>query len=724
MYTANEIGETILDFNIDFSYELKKEKALHNVIGSISKGTCVVLCGESGCGKSTLLRCLNHLIPEFYEGVFNGHILVHAEDIGNKNIGEVGEIISSVFQDPRSQFFTMESDTEISFGLENKGLAPELIKERTKEAFSKFGLEYLENREVFKLSSGERQLIAIMAAWAMDTDIILLDEPTANLDYSAIEKLKEILLLLKKEGKTLIISEHRLYYLQGLADEFWLMKNGSLYEKYEQNKFTAFSQSELHDLCLRVTDLKQIQVPDEQLKRGSDKLEVRNLSFGYKKQKILKDVSFTASLGEVNCFIGKNACGKTTLGKCISGLLKSHYGSILLNGEKMSYKQLAQKSLFIMQEAEFQFFTNSVLSELRYGVNPSKYGEIEPLLKRFNLWEHRNSHPFSLSGGQMQKLTLMMAYLSDKRVIILDEPTSGLDKKSLDTIVELIKDMKQQKIVIVISHDLEFIAAVSNKCLEINDGAVRQMYEINSNESIEKIAKIFETDCFENRAPAEKVKKMLDPRTNLLFLLLCMIAAGIDNKQLIFEYNLLALLFSIANKRYKSFIAGSIIIGAIYGVEVILPCEITLFMANLLPRFILIFLLFPIILGGRGATNMLAGLRKIGTPERIVLILSVSFRFFPVLQNDFNLSRQVLKTRETGECKNIIQKKIAYLEALVISLIFRVIRIGETLSASAETRGIGLKHKKTSYVSLRFHLYDYLLMMGMISILMIHIFEK
>ena len=121
---------------------------------------------------------------------------------------------------------------------------------------------------------------------------------------------------------------------------------------------------------------------------------------------------------------------------------------------------------------------------------------------------------------------------------------------------------------------------------------------------------------------------------------------------------------------------------------------------------------------------MLAGLRKIGTPERIVLILSVSFRFFPVLQNDFNLSRQVLKTRETGECKNIIQKKIAYLEALVISLIFRVIRIGETLSASAETRGIGLKHKKTSYVSLQFHLYDYLLMMGMLSILIIHIFEK
>lgn len=201
MDKVNEIGEPVLDFKIDFSYELKKEKALSHVKGSISKGRCVVLCGGSGSGKSTLLRCLNHLIPEFYEGLFNGYILVNDKNISHKNMGEVGELISSVFQDPRSQFFTMESDTEVSFGLENKGLSFEKIRERTKEAFSKFNLEYLENREVFKLSSGERQLIAIMAAWAMDTDIILFDEPTANLDYLAIEKLKEILLLLKKKGK-------------------------------------------------------------------------------------------------------------------------------------------------------------------------------------------------------------------------------------------------------------------------------------------------------------------------------------------------------------------------------------------------------------------------------------------------------------------------------------------------------------------------------------------
>ncbi len=724
MGRTSEVCETILDFKMDFSYESNKEKALNNVIGSISKGQCVVLCGESGCGKSTLLRCLNHLIPEFYDGIFNGHILVNSEDIGNKNVGEVGETISSVFQDPRSQFFTMESDTEIAFGLENKGLTHEEIKKRTKEAFLKFGLEYLENREVFKLSSGERQLIAIMAAWAMDTEIILLDEPTANLDYLAIKKLKEILLLLKKEGKTLIISEHRLYYLQDLADEFWLIKNGIIYEKYDHKIFMSFSQSKLDDLGLRITDLKQLQAQDELLNIGNNKLEIKNISFDYKKQKILKDLSFTASSGEVNCFIGKNGAGKTTLGKCISGLLKFQYGSVFLNGEKLSYKALSQKSLFMMQEAEFQFFTNFVLSELKYGVKTSKHEEIEPLLKKFNMWKLKNRHPFSLSGGQMQKLTLMIAYLSDKSVIVLDEPTSGLDKKSLDTIVELIKEMKKEKIVICISHDLEFIAAVSNKCLEIKDGVIRQICEVNSSKDIESIKEIFDTEYPQDKGPSKKCEKILDPRTNLLFLFLCMTAVVIDNKQLIFQYNLLALLFSIANRRYTNFVGTSIILGVIYGFEIIIPCEITMFMANLLPRFALLFLLFPIILGGRGATNMLAGLRKMRVPERLLLIFSVSFRFFPVLKNDFNLSRQVLKNRENGECKNIFQRKIAYLEALVISLIFRVIRIGETLSASAETRGIGLRHKKSSYISLRFRICDYSLMIAMVLILMINIFEK
>ena len=190
---------------------------------------------------------------------------------------------------------------------------------------------------------------------------------------------------------------------------------------------------------------------------------------------------------------------------------------------------------------------------------------------------------------------------------------------------------------------------------------------------------------------------------------------------MIFECNLLALVFSLANRRYKTLGITSVIIGLIYGLEIIYPNEITIFTANLFPRFILIFLLFPIILGGRGTTNMLAGLRKIRIPEKLLLILAVSFSFFPVLRNDFKLLTQVLRNRGNCKHKNIIKEKIDYLEALIVSLIFRVIRIGETLSASAETRGIALNHKKSSYVTLQFNLCDYILMIGMIVILMINI---
>ena len=157
-----------------------------------------MLCGGSGCGKSTLLRCINGLIPQFYEGELKGFCRLNGQDTAGIRIGEIGELAASVFQDPRSQFFTVNSSNEVAFGLENHGLPQDKIRRRVDEAFRIFHLERLKDRNVYELSSGERQLISILSAWAMDTDIFLLDEPTANLDFAATQQLKEILLALKK----------------------------------------------------------------------------------------------------------------------------------------------------------------------------------------------------------------------------------------------------------------------------------------------------------------------------------------------------------------------------------------------------------------------------------------------------------------------------------------------------------------------------------------------
>lgn len=191
----------MIDFEFEFQYSQESTPTLRKVSGNIPAGRCVVLCGGSGCGKSTLLRCINGLIPQFYEGELTGFSRLDGQDTADLSIGEIGELAASVFQDPRSQFFTVNSSNEVAFGLENHGLPQEKIRDRVDEAFRTFDLEHLKNRNVYELSSGERQLISILSAWATDTDIFLLDEPTANLDFAATQQLRNIRLSLKSRER-------------------------------------------------------------------------------------------------------------------------------------------------------------------------------------------------------------------------------------------------------------------------------------------------------------------------------------------------------------------------------------------------------------------------------------------------------------------------------------------------------------------------------------------
>ena len=397
----------MIDFEFEFQYSQESTPTLRKVSGNIPAGRCVVLCGGSGCGKSTLLRCINGLIPQFYEGELKGFCRLDGHDTADLSIGEIGELAASVFQDPRSQFFTVNSSNEVAFGLENHGLPQEKIRNRVDEAFRTFHLEHLKNRNVYELSSGERQLISILSAWAMDTDIFLLDEPTANLDFAATQQLKNILLKLKKQGKTLLLSEHRLYYLADIADEYWIMANGEIKHKYTAEKAKSLSPLQLHTLSLRTLDLEQITVSERppQPENMPQALSVSNLRYEYgrKNRAILSDVNFSVCTHEIVGLVGANGCGKTTLGKLIAGLYHSTGGEISLFGKAQKPKQLQKQVLFIMQEAEFQFFTNSVLHELQYGhkITAEFEKKTETLLKSMDMWECRDRHPFSLSGGQM-----------------------------------------------------------------------------------------------------------------------------------------------------------------------------------------------------------------------------------------------------------------------------------------------------------------------------------
>lgn len=705
----------MIDFEFEFQYSQESTPTLRKVSGNIPAGRCVVLCGGSGCGKSTLLRCINGLIPQFYEGELKGFCRLDGHSTADLSIGEIGELAASVFQDPRSQFFTVNSSNEVAFGLENHGLPQEKIRNRVYEAFRTFHLEHLKNRNVYELSSGERQLISILSAWAMDTDIFLLDEPTANLDFAATQQLRNILLKLKKQGKTLLLSEHRLYYLADIADEYWIMANGEIKHKYTAGKTKALSLGQLHTLCLRTLDLEKITVSERppQPENMPQALSVSNLRYKYgrKNRAILSDVNFSVCEHEIVGLVGANGCGKTTLGKLIAGLYRSTGGEISLFGKAQKPKQLQKQVLFIMQEAEFQFFTNSVLHELQYGhkITAEFEKKTETLLKSMDMWECRDRHPFSLSGGQMQRLTLMMAYLSDKPIVILDEPTAGQDAESLKRCAELIREMGKEKTVLIITHDLELIADACDRCIGLCDGQADTEFFIRSQQDLQAVRRYME--CFHPTkvSPPKQYKERFHPATKLLYWLVLTIVISTSDNHLVYAAYAALMLLTAADGRLITALFGSASFGALWAANVLLPDTLFSFILVLFPRITAIGISMMTLIGRNEASRTLAALRNMHLPERFIMIVAVIFRFFPVLSGDMKLLRQSIRTR--GAFVTLWQKLRAlpsYIEILTVPMALRVIRIAETLSASAETRGIDLKRRKSNFLSLRFSAWDIL----------------
>ena len=231
-------------------------------------------------------------------------------------------------------------------------------------------------------------------------------------------------------------------------------------------------------LSLRALDLAEISVPEKpQLQKAvPEVLRVSDICYTYKRKlnSTLSGISFSVQMHEIIGLVGANGCGKTTLGKLIAGLYRPSGGRIALFGKLQNPKRLQKQVLFIMQEAEFQFFTNSVLHELQYGhsVTPEFEKRTEALLKSMDMWDCRDRHPFSLSGGHMQRLTLMTTYLSDKPIVILDEPTAGQDAESFVRCTALIREMRKEKTVLIITHDLELIAGVCDRCIGLSDGQI------------------------------------------------------------------------------------------------------------------------------------------------------------------------------------------------------------------------------------------------------------
>ena len=490
------MGDVVIDFdNVSFSYGTQTEGSLRNINFKVKEGEFILLTGQSGSGKTTVTRLINGLIPHFFEGVLTGTVKVLGSDIKTITPGEMGKNIASIFQNPRSQFFTTNSTKEVAFALENYGIDRDEMIDRVNCAFHDFEAENLMDRDMFSLSSGEKQKIAIIAAKTLNPKIYVFDEPSANLDIHSIIKLKKIMEWLKKQGHTVIVSEHRLFYLKNLVDKCLIMKDGKIDRELKKNDIDNLNDSDIRAYKLRTFKLSNIkyELKDNLIvnKQNAD-FKVENLSFSYDvNHSVLSNCNLEGNFGETVAIVGHNGSGKTTLGKIMSGLLKARGGQFFIEGKLTKQKNLYKSVYFVMQDADYQLYSDSVVSELMLSsMNSIKQNDekIENAITLLNISSFRNRHPQSLSGGQKQRVTIAAAIASNKKILIFDEPTSGLDYENMKVVSEAINTLRKKGILIfVISHDLEFLSRVATKAVFIENNTVSKRINLKKSDEFETI---------------------------------------------------------------------------------------------------------------------------------------------------------------------------------------------------------------------------------------------
>lgn len=482
--------------NLTFTYQGMDTPAIKDVSMDIQEGKCVLLCGKSGCGKTTVTRVLNGLVPVFFKGELSGECRVCGLECGSAMVEDFVPVVGSVFQNPKTQYFNTNTTAELAFPCENMGIAPDEIADRVKACAKKYGLEGLLDRSIFRLSGGEKQKIAFGAATMLSPRLLVLDEPTSNLDAGAIAALHDMIVEMKGEGMTIVLAEHRLAWALDFVDEYYFFEDGQMKEHYSSGQFMALPDEELAMRGLRAARLEPyrrtlegkvcgkavtesrlggadageplvesgsgVDVEERSVERRNSvqdsELRLRDVTIGYNRKMpvyTVGDMCFRG--GEIVGIMGHNGVGKSTLIRTMTGLIKPLSGDILWNGKKQRAKDMKKRSFLVMQDVNYQLFSDSVREEIM--LDTQDKDACERVLEALGLMPYADRHPMSLSGGQKQRTAIASAMVSTKGLIVMDEPTSGLDRYHMKQVGELIQELKRQgKLVVVITHDEELAA--------------------------------------------------------------------------------------------------------------------------------------------------------------------------------------------------------------------------------------------------------------------------
>ena len=481
--------------NINFQYKGSKDGSLVNVNLNIEEGQTVLLCGASGSGKTSIIRLINGLIPHYYSGELEGNVTVAGHDIKKTELHELAGTVGTVFQNPRSQFFSVDTDGEIVFGPENIGLEPKEIKSRMNDVVAEMNLDEILGRSIFDLSGGQKQRIACASVAALLPKIILLDEPSSNLDFDSIELLRGIITEWKRQGKTIVISEHRLWYLKDVADRVIYVENGRLAKEWSGEDFTSLKEDEVKKYKLRPIVLEEELI--RQIRGDAapsvceiqSAIELKDFYFSYKRRPyLLVKKKFKESdgdllnlnipelklpQGKVIGLVGPNGTGKSTFLRCLCGLEGDCKGKIVSDGVTYKGRQRLKLCYMVMQDINHQLFTDSVKSEVMLSMKEEDDKRCDELLNRLGLIEYKDIHPMALSGGQKQRVAIASALASDAKILLFDEPTSGLDYSHMEKVAELLQQLANAgSTVIVSTHDPELISECRDFVLGLKHGKV------------------------------------------------------------------------------------------------------------------------------------------------------------------------------------------------------------------------------------------------------------
>lgn len=497
--------------NLTYYYPEKESPSLENINLQIKEGEFVFFIGSSGCGKSSLLRAMAGLLPDYYGGKIGGEIYYSGTSLAKWNKKQLSREVGMIFQDPETQIVMTGVKQEIAFGLENLNLSYEEMRKRIAEVLTLFGISSIKEENTFQLSGGQKQKVVLASVLAMHPKVLLLDEPTSQLDPLAAQEFLNYVQRLNQEwGLTVILVEQRIDRCFHLADRVVFMENGKIVNSGAPDKMVQWVAEKHPNYTPPVSQFfvnwKMGKIPltikegrtmldamkpriaaytcsdevESKPAEAADILKLSNLYTTYnKKDFALKKINMALRKGDITVILGENGAGKSTLLKTICGLIQPVKGKLLYQQKDITHLKPEKKSEYIgylSQNPNDYLFHDTVEDELAFNLkirgirDDMKVGRVLDLLK---LSDKKTANPRDLSGGERQRVALGTVLVTSPEVLLLDEPTRGLDVDLKDRLTETLQTLKAQGTsILMVTHDVEFAAEISDRVLIMSDGEI------------------------------------------------------------------------------------------------------------------------------------------------------------------------------------------------------------------------------------------------------------